>query len=93
MIKMRHNKDGNAKCYNCGISAQDVLDMFDLKIGNVVVTICDMCNEQLLQKTLTAEVRKNQRTKSPRDVAIIHKRSRDRFNALYGTNNNEKDAK
>lgn len=74
-IKMRNNKDPNSVCYECGHGRKEVLDMFDICIGGDIFTICDECNETLLQKTLCAEVAKNGRVKTPEDMRIMRKRA------------------
>ena len=74
MIKMRNNTEEDAYCCNCGEKQREVLNMFDLCIGEQVFTICDRCNNQILMKCLRAECMKNGRTKSSRDMAIIRKR-------------------
>lgn len=74
MIKMRHNTNPDSECCNCGETGTQVLNMFDLCIGSEIFTICDQCNERILEKTLKAHCHKNGRTKSPRDMAIIRKR-------------------
>ena len=73
-IKMRNNSDQESVCCNCGQTRAEVLDMFDLCIGTTIVTICDVCNGQLLAKVLKAETIKNGRIKSGHDMAIIRKR-------------------
>lgn len=73
-IKMRNNTDKDAFCCECGDSQNEVLNMFDLCIGGNIFTICDVCNEKILSKTLSAEVMKNGRVKSQHDMAIIRKR-------------------
>lgn len=73
-IKMRNNTDKNAVCCECGETQDQVLNMFDLCIGGVVFTICDVCNEAIFSKTLRAECYKNGRVKQPRDISIINKR-------------------
>lgn len=75
MIKMRNNTKPDAICCECGESQKEVLNMFDLCIGGYIFTICDVCNEKLLSKSLSAEVMKNGRVKSQRDLAIIRKRN------------------
>ena len=79
-IKMRVNKskndDSEIKCASCGKNKNQVLNMFDLKIGNIIVQICDECNQDLFSKTLKANVFVNERLKSKRDIAIINKRRR-----------------
>lgn len=73
-IKMRHNKDRHAVCHSCGAKAVDSLEMFDIALGRTVVTICDLCNTTLLNKTLSAEVAKSHRVKDSHDMAIIQQR-------------------
>lgn len=51
-----------------------VLNMFDLCICGNIFTICDVCNEKIFSKCLSAEVMKNGRVKSQHDMAIIRKR-------------------
>ena len=78
-IRMRHNSKPDAVCSNCGSSADESLNMFDICIGKTIQTLCDICNEEVLTKTLSAEVYKNGRTKSSRDMKII----RGRQNGTY----------
>lgn len=73
-IKMRNNTRSEATCCECGEGQNEVLNMFDLCIGGNIFTICDMCNEKLFRKCLSAECLKNGRIKSQRDLAIIRKR-------------------
>lgn len=74
MIKMRNNTKSDAICCECGERQDQVLNMFDLCIGGNIITICDVCNEKMLSKCLSAEVMKNGRVKSKNDMAIIRKR-------------------
>lgn len=73
-IKMRYNHDAEAICCSCGASANDSLEMFDVGLGRTIVTICDLCNTTLLNKSLSAEVAKNHRTKTAHDMHIIRSR-------------------
>lgn len=73
-IKMRNNTKSGAICCECGESQDQVLNMFDLCIGDNIFTICDACNEKLFRKCLSAECMKNARIKSQKDMAIIRKR-------------------
>ena len=73
-IKARNNNDPNAICCECGDGQAKVLNMFDICIGGQIFTLCDRCNEQLFNKTLSAECYKNHRVKSPRDLSIIRSR-------------------
>lgn len=75
-IKMRNNKNVNSICCECGKHRKDVLDMFDLCIGDAIFTICDSCNEKVFYKCLSAECYKNGRVKSQHDIAIINRRKR-----------------
>ena len=83
MIKMRNNTKPNAVCCECGESQNEVLNMFDLCIGGNILTICDVCNEKLFSKCLSAECMKNGRVKSQHDIAIIHKR-KNKISLRYG---------
>lgn len=73
-IKMRNNTSKDAICCECGETQNEVLNMFDLCIGGKIFTICDECNDKLFKKCLSAEVMRNGRVKSQKDIAIINKR-------------------
>lgn len=75
-IRMRNNKHSDAFCCECGMEQGEVLNMFDIQIGKKTFTLCDECNSDLLQKCLSAEVLKNGRVKTQRDLSIIRKRKR-----------------
>ena len=78
-IKMRNNTDKDAFCCECGETQDQVLNMFDLCIAGTIFTICDVCNEKIFSKCLSAEVMKNGRVKSQKDIQIINRRKqRDR---------------
>ncbi|MBR6605156.1 MAG: hypothetical protein IKK92_04705 [Prevotella sp.] len=72
---MRNNKDPNSVCDSCGDERKNTLEMFDLCIGTTIVTICDVCNEQILKKTLAGECNKNARIKTPQDMKVMRKRA------------------
>lgn len=82
-IKMRNSKDPNSVCCNCGDPRKDTLEMFDLCIGTTILTICDVCNNQILDKTLKGEVNKNGRIKTPHDMQVIRKRAQNSPHARY----------
>ena len=82
-IKMRNNKDPDSVCCSCGDARKDTLEMFDLLIGETMVTICDVCNEQILSKTLKGEVNKNGRVKTPQDMKVMRKRAAKSPHARY----------
>ena len=73
-IKMRHNNDKVALCCECGRGQDDSLGIYDICIGGTILTICDVCNEQIFYKCLSAEVEKNHRVKTAADIRIIRKR-------------------
>ena len=73
-IRMRVNKHEGALCCECGSYQGEVLNMFDLQVGNKKLTICDQCNEELFQKCLKADGVKNARVKTQRDLSVIRKR-------------------
>ncbi len=82
-IKMRNNKDTDSVCCECGDCRKNVLDMFDVCVGNNIFTICDRCNEALLYKTLRAECAKNARVKTPDDMKVMRKRANGSYIGSY----------
>lgn len=74
-IKMRINKKSNSKCIVCGNTNKNSLEIYDIAIGDKIVTICDLCNDQLFRKTLKATVMLQGRLKDKHDMAIIRKRN------------------
>lgn len=85
-IKMRNNTDKDAVCCECGETQKEVLNMFDLCVGGMIFTICDVCNETIFYKTLRAEVMKNGRVKSQHDISIINKRKSKARTSFRGDN-------
>lgn len=74
-IRMRTNKSPDAVCKVCGATRKNSLDLFDIAFTDKhIITICDMCNEQLLNKTLKATCYVNGRVKSRTDLQIIRSR-------------------
>lgn len=86
-IRMRNNNDKNAVCCNCKETQDQVLNMFDICIGNTILTICDECNNKILYKTLNAECMKNGRVKSQKDIQIINRRKQKRGPSYFGGDN------
>lgn len=82
-IRMRNNRQSDSICCECGKSRREVLDMFDICIGDNIFTICDICNEVLLFKTLRAECNKNARVKTPEDMKIMRKRANGSYMGVY----------
>lgn len=82
-IKMRNNKDLDTVCCECGDHRSEVLDMFDLRIGGYIFTICDQCNEEILHKTLKAECAKNARVKTQEDMRVIRKRANGSYKSKW----------
>lgn len=76
MIRMRTNNEEYCSCNSCKTTKENALQMFDIQIGKVVVTLCDECNEKLLGKTLIATNKVNERLKTSSDMKIINKRRR-----------------
>lgn len=74
MIRMRTNKEDSAQCCECGNNRDESLELFDVCIGGHISTICDVCNEALLSKTLVATCKVNSKIKQPHDMAIIKRR-------------------
>ena len=82
IIKMRTNKEGDCTCDTCGEKRKNVIAMYDLMLGDKLITICDDCNETLLSKSLKASCLVQGKTKSKMDMQIMdrrRKRENDRF--------------
>lgn len=76
-IRMRTNKSYDAVCKVCGATRKNSLDFFDIAFTDKhIITICDMCNEQLFNKSLKATCYVNGRVKSQDDLQIIRSRRR-----------------
>lgn len=76
-IRMRTNKSYDAVCKVCGATRKNSLDFFDIAFTDKhIITICDMCNEQLFNKSLKATCYVNSRVKSQTDLQIIRSRRR-----------------
>ena len=70
-IRMRTNKSYDAVCKVCGATRKNSLDFFDIAFTDKhIITICDMCNEQLFNKSLKATCYVNGRVKSDKDLAV-----------------------
>ena len=77
---MRTNKKESefTSCISCGITKDKCLDMFDLMVGDTVLTICDSCNKELFRKSLRASCYTDSRLKTKHDIKIITNRKRNR---------------
>lgn len=75
-IKMRVLQDKKYKCSCCGEESKKSLDMFELKLSDTSIILCDKCNEVLFNKTLKASCYTNGRLKSQDDINIINERKR-----------------
>jgi hypothetical protein len=74
-IKMRICKDEEARCKVCGQSRDKSLEIFEIAFNEKqIIRICDLCNEDLLNKTIKASCIINHRTKSNIDMKIIRAR-------------------
>lgn len=86
-IKMRNSKDPDAVCCECWKTANESLGMFDICIGGTIHTLCDLCTDKVLSKTLSAIVSVNGRVKSQHDMAIIRRRkSHENFSSGISVN-------
>ena len=74
-IKMRVSKN-DCCCSSCNAKRKESLEMFDVCIGNVILSLCDECNDELFRKTLKASCIVNGKLKSAEDMKIINKRKR-----------------
>ena len=74
-IRMRVNTKSD-KCDLCNRPRNKVLDLFDLNVNNQIITICDLCNEELFRRSLSATCYVNRRLKDKHDMKIIQARNR-----------------
>ena len=77
-IGMRVSKNHEV-CNSCGRKKDEVLELFDIKIGDQVVCVCDECNKELLSKTLKANVMIDGRVRTKRDTQIINRRKNEKL--------------
>jgi hypothetical protein len=75
-IKMRISKNQNAKCDSCGKGKEKSLEVFDIMVGDKIITVCDECLNELFHKTLRASCMVNARLKSNHDLSVIAIRNR-----------------
>lgn len=74
-IKMRTVKDQDAVCKICGATRKESLEIFEIMFTEKAkLTLCDLCNEKLLSKTLRASCNVNNKLKSKADMIVINKR-------------------
>lgn len=67
-FKMRVNVKTDSECEFCGAKWKNVEEMYDLKIGNEINTICRDCEQQLFLKLLTADCKYIGKLKSKEDI-------------------------
>lgn len=77
-IKMRLRKVKDACCDACGCKPENMLDLFDVMIGDTVLKVCDDCMEVLLNKSLKAKCYTQGRVKQQSEMRIINARARNR---------------
>lgn len=76
---MRTMRDPDAICKICGATRKQSLEIFEIMFTEKAkLTLCDLCNEQLLNKTLRASCNVNSKIKSKGDMSIIRKRKSER---------------
>lgn len=72
-IKMRVNNKAT-KCPVCNCTRKNTIEIFDLCIGDTIITLCDACNETLFNKTLKATVMVQSKIKTKQDMQVIQAR-------------------
>lgn len=72
-IKKEYGKERQV-CSSCGNTGDRSVMMFDLKIGDSMLTVCDECANQLFDKMLKCVCAVNGKVKTPRDIGIVNKR-------------------
>lgn len=77
-IKMRTIKgDTEAICKICGNDRSHSLEIFEIMFTEKAkITICDLCNEELLLKTIKASCLVNSKTKTKEDMKVIRQRKK-----------------
>ena len=74
-IKMRTVKEPDAVCKICRATRKQSLEIFEIMFTKKAkLTLCDLCNDKLLYKTLKASCNVNAKLKSKEDIAVINKR-------------------
>lgn len=74
-IKMRTVRDPDAVCKICGATRRQSLEIFEIMFTEKAkLTLCDLCNDKLLYKTLKASCNVKGKLKSKEDIAVINKR-------------------
>lgn len=72
---MRTVKDPEAVCKICGATRKQSLEIFEIMFTEKAkLTLCDLCNDKLLYKTLKASCMVNGKLKGKEDIAVINKR-------------------
>lgn len=87
-IRTTRDKD-NAICSSCGATRGGSLEIYDIRVGSVVFSVCDRCNEVLFNKVLKAQVDLQGRVRTPNDQRVIRERTRLRLGegkTGYGSN-------
>lgn len=67
-IKMRVNGDEGSTCISCKAIWKNTAEMYDVKLGSEVITLCKACVDELFRKTLRAQTIYNSRLKSQKDL-------------------------
>lgn len=75
MIKARVNKKMDDYCRECGAKRDECLDLFDIKMLDKKITLCDNCIDDLFYKCLGCGQYTRHRVKSPKDMKIIRQRN------------------
>lgn len=75
-VKMRVLKPTDSgECASCGCAKDKCVDMFEVAVGGVRFKVCDLCMEEVVQKSLRAVCHTNGRVKTQREIMIKNKRS------------------
>lgn len=71
-IRMRLNKNPDAVCKVCNGTRKNSIEFFDIAFTDKhIITICDVCNNQLFRKTLKASCSIDEKLKDKHDIAVI----------------------
>lgn len=78
-IRMRINRHEEAVCKVCGNGPDNSVEMFDIAFTDKNrITICDLCMNELLDKSLHMVVETNHKVKSSHDMRVIRNRHHNR---------------
>lgn len=83
-MKFRVNKNKNSICNECGRKYGETREMYDLQLFKNVNSICSICLENLVMKSLYMETQYNARVKNGEDMQRSRIENRSKFEKRFG---------